>query len=278
MLHHDFPDFLAENHFHLLNSIPAHCAQMRNLVLSASAVSYPDLPDPLTNGLKVDRLEEIRKSPVVRVDVKKELRDAGIDATVDQLLSNANQGPAKLEPIIDAMMSPPRLRTGINFIPIAANELLLNALVLYVVQHWENMNSNRTPTFAPDSLHARLFEQLAEKLGSEGRYYFVCALVNQLRYPNTHTAYFSYVIRHLFKFEQAGPKFDEIQSQIVRVILERLVTNRPHPWGLIITLLELLKNREYGFWERPFVKNAPDIERMFSVLFSQMGQGSRSMV
>jgi Cell division control protein, negative regulator of transcription len=35
ILHHDFPEFVAENHFEFCNVIPAHCAQLRNLVLSA---------------------------------------------------------------------------------------------------------------------------------------------------------------------------------------------------------------------------------------------------
>lgn len=32
-----------------------------------------------------------------------------------------------------------------------------------------------------------------------------------------------------------------IQEQITRVLLERLVVNRPHPWGLLITFIELIK-------------------------------------
>jgi hypothetical protein len=31
------------------------------------------------------------------------------------------------------------------------------------------------------------------------------------------------------------------QEQITRVLLERLIVNRPHPWGLLITFIELIK-------------------------------------
>ena len=31
-------------------------------------------------------------------------------------------------------------------------------------------------------------------------------------------------------------------EQITRVLLERLIVNRPHPWGLLITFIELIKN------------------------------------
>lgn len=34
-----------------------------------------------------------------------------------------------------------------------------------------------------------------------------------------------------------------IQEQITRVLLERLIVNRPHPWGLLITFIELIKVR-----------------------------------
>lgn len=37
-----------------------------------------------------------------------------------------------------------------------------------------------------------------------------------------------------------------IQEQITRVLLERLIVNRPHPWGLLITFIELIK---VTFWQ-----------------------------
>lgn len=49
--------------------------------------------------------------------------------------------------------------------------------------------------------------------------------------------------------------------QITRVLLERLIVNRPHPWGLLITFIELIKNPVYKFWTHEFVKCAPDIEK-----------------
>ena len=54
-----------------------------------------------------------------------------------------------------------------------------------------------------------------------------------------------------------------IQEQVTRVLLERLLVNRPHPWGLLITFIELIKNPAYRFWGHGFTKCAPDIERLF---------------
>ena len=48
-----------------------------------------------------------------------------------------------------------------------------------------------------------------------------------------------------------------------RVLLERLIVNRPHPWGLLITFIELIKNPVFKFWNHEFVHCAPEIEKLF---------------
>eukprot|EP00958_Prasinococcus_capsulatus_P004763 scaffold442_cov397-Prasinococcus_capsulatus_cf.AAC.12 len=89
-----------------------------------------------------------------------------------------------------------------------------------------------------------LFIDFAEKpehslCGCYRRYLFLNAIANQLRYPNNHTHYFSCVL--LFLFAEATQEI--VQEQITRVLLERLIVNRPHPWGLLITFIELIKVR-----------------------------------
>ena len=90
-----------------------------------------------------------------------------------------------------------------------------------------------------------------------GRYLFLNAIANQLRYPNSHTHYFSCALLSLF----AETNAEAIQEQITRVLLERLIVNRPHPWGLLITFIELIKNPTYSFWKHEFVHCAPEIEK-----------------
>ena len=48
-----------------------------------------------------------------------------------------------------------------------------------------------------------------------------------------------------------------------RVLLERLIVNRPHPWGLLITFIELIKNPTFKFWSHEFVHCAPEIQKLF---------------
>lgn len=83
-----------------------------------------------------------------------------------------------------------------------------------------------------------IFQQLTNDLHPEGRYLFLNAIANQLRYPNNHTHYFSCVLLFLF-FESHD---ESVEEQITRVLVERLIVHRPHPWGLLVTFIELIKN------------------------------------
>jgi CCR4-NOT transcription complex subunit 1 len=40
------------------------------------------------------------------------------------------------------------------------------------------------------------------------------------------------------------------------------MSSRPHPWGLLVTVLELVKNNSYNIWELGWMKAAPEVERM----------------
>lgn len=104
-----------------------------------------------------------------------------------------------------------------------------------------------------------LLQRLTTELDAEGRYHLLNAIANQLRYPNSLTHYFSCVLLCLFSDAQQ----ELVQEQITRVLLERLIVNRPHPWGLLITFIELIKNSRYNFWDHQFTRCAPEIERLF---------------
>lgn len=43
-----------------------------------------------------------------------------------------------------------------------------------------------------------IFQTLIMDLDTEGRYLFLNAVANQLRYPNNHTHYFSFILLYLF--------------------------------------------------------------------------------
>ena len=72
---------------------------------------------------------------------------------------------------------------------------------------------------------------------------------------------------------------DQLFLPFSRVLLERLIVNRPHPWGLLITFIELIKNPAFKFWNHEFVHCAPEIEKLFqSVAQCCMGQKQAQQV
>ncbi|KAI0584436.1 ccr4-not transcription complex subunit protein [Pyrenophora tritici-repentis] len=277
VVHHDFPEFLVENHFRFCNSIPMHCTQLRNLIVSAYPSTILEMPDPFTAGLKADRLEHDLQAPVIRADIAHILSEAGIKGAIDNLLKGSELKNQDVDKVRQAVYYPEAKSAGFELVPTTANPKLIHAITLYIGISTLGAGSASAPIFDAESPATKAIERLVKDLHPEARFHFISAIANQLRFPNTHTHFYSYTLLHLF-----GPPNDdslalEIQETIIRVLLERLLVHRPHPWGLIITLLEILKNRTYGFWDLPFVKAAPEVERLLNALFTHAQQSPRPL-
>jgi CCR4-NOT transcription complex subunit 1 len=241
VLLHDFPEFLCDHHFSFCDVIPPSCIQMRNLILSAFPRNMR-LPDPFTPNLKVDLLPEISQAPRILSDVESALKNKQLKAEVDDYLKTRQRLSLLSVDLKGRLMLPPAeaVSSGTKY-----NVPLLNALVLYVgMQAIQQLQTKTTQQqlavpSAPitHSAPMDIFQHLVLELDTEGRYLFLNAVANQLRYPNNHTHYFSCVLLYLF----AEANLEIIQEQITRVLLERLIVNRPHPWGLLITFIELIK-------------------------------------
>jgi len=245
VLLHDFPEFLCKYHFQLCDVIPSSCIQMRNLMLSAFPRNMR-LPDPFTPNLKVDLLPEISESPRIVVDFNTSLM--GLQGVVNTYLSMRQPANFMKEVLPQKLLlSEPE---EVQLRGTKWNVPLINALVLYI-----GMNAIHKGQAIP----MEMFQQLVCEMDAEGRYLVLNAIVNQLRYPNSHTHYFSCVLLYLFGEIQ----MEVVKEQITRVLLERLIVNRPHPWGLLITFIELIKNPRYSFWSFSFTRRAPEIERLF---------------
>ncbi|KAF2191169.1 Not1-domain-containing protein [Zopfia rhizophila CBS 207.26] len=278
VIHHDYPEFLAENHFRFCNSIPMHCTQLRNLVVSAYPSNILEMPDPFSTGMKVDRLEDIRQAPNVRADIDQILRQAGIKDTVDSLLKVSELKLEDVDKICNATYFTEPKPAGFELVATTVDPALIHAIVLYIGSAALASQGSKGPTFNSMSPSAKLLGELAKQMRPEARFHFISAIANQLRWPNAHTHYFSYALLHLFGPPSDDTQVLDVQQTITRVLLERLLVHRPHPWGLIITLLEILKNRIYAFWDLPFVKAAPEVERLFNALFSHVQQSPRPLV
>lgn len=273
VLLHDFPEFLCDYHFTFCDVIPPSCIQMRNIILSAFPRNMR-LPDPSTPNLKIDLLAEISQSPRILSEVDAALKAKQMKNDVDEYLKTRQQGSSFFSDLKQKLfLAPSEVATaGTHY-----NVPLINSLVLYVgmqaIQQLQARSAHAQSTpGAPLAVFLvgaalDIFQTLIVDLDTEGRYLFLNAVANQLRYPNTHTHYFSFILLYLF----AESNQEIIQEQITRVLLERLIVNRPHPWGLLITFIELIKNPRYNFWNRGFIRCAPEIEKLFESVSRSCG-------
>ncbi|XP_064466564.1 CCR4-NOT transcription complex subunit 1-like isoform X2 [Ornithodoros turicata] len=264
VLLHDFPEFLCDYHYGFCDLIPANCIQMRNLILSAFP-RHMRLPDPFTPNLKVEALPEITQAPRVLTNFASVIQPQSFKKDLDSYIKT--RAPvtflSELRSSLQATTEP-----GMRY-----NVPLMNALVLYVgtqaIAYIQSKGLTPSMSTITHSSHMDIFQNLAVDLDTEGRYLFLNAIANQLRYPNSHTHYFSCTLLYLF----AEANTEAIQEQITRVLLERLIVNRPHPWGLLVTFIDLIKNPTFKFWNHEFVRCAPEIEKLFeSVARSCMQQ------
>lgn len=258
VLLHDFPEFLCEYCYSLCDVIPCNAIQLRNLVLSAFPRKMR-LPDPFTPNLKIDQLAEMSQPPKT-LQTNLMINNCTFKDELDSFLrsrtpvSFINNLPSYLR-----MQNQYLIGLSGSSTMNSLNVPLLNALVLYVGQSAITAIAPRpiSMTSIAGTTHMDVFQHLATTLDTEGRYLFLNAIANQLRYPNSHTHYFSSALLYLF----AVASSEQIQEQITRVLVERLIIMRPHPWGLLVTFIELIKNPLFKFWQHEFVRCAPEIEK-----------------
>lgn len=217
------------------------------------------MADPMQPGLKIDRIEEIRESPENLNDVEGPLRQIGLLDVLDHALQN---GPSEdaVAHIAHAIQRSKNRQTGVGFAPIGIDQQLLESIVVYVGMHSiERADQKGGPTFVLGAPDTTLLSMLVHELQPEARYFFIQSIVDQLRFPNTHTHYFSQTLLEIFGSDNVDPEESDIRQQITRILLERLVGSWPHPWGLIVTIVELVKNDKYMFFELPFIKSSEEV-------------------
>ncbi|KAJ2804427.1 CCR4-NOT core subunit cdc39, partial [Coemansia helicoidea] len=245
---HDFPEFLASYALRLCDAVPAGCVQLRNLLLSAYPRSMR-LPEPLTPNLKIDLLPDIARSPDIPFAYKAALEPSGLADALDAFLQT--QQPADF-----AAGVVERLRVGEDAVPDDAarySTAAVNAFVLHAVVRITQTGDEA----ARDAMQRAALDMFRELLGlaePECRYLVISAIANQLRFPSSHTYLCSRMVLALFA------KSDEaVRECIARVLVERILVNRPFPWGLLVTLIELLRNPFYAFWSHDFTRASPQI-------------------
>lgn len=215
------------------------------------------LPDPQTQNLLVHMLPEITFVPRILHDYSGALNERGLQQMIDAYLVSGGKIPTELITQISSQL------TGSN----GYNLPLITSVVIYIgaqsaagfLSAEGGQEGKMNPNAMAQRPAAKIYKQLLSSLDAEGRYHVINAMANQLRYPNSHTYFF---MKLMFFFFLEGED-EYLQEQITRVLLERLIVHRPHPWGLLVTFIELIKNPRYAFWGHPFTKMNPAIERVF---------------
>jgi CCR4-NOT transcription complex subunit 1 len=258
VLLHDFPEFLCDFHLSLTISIPTVCIHLRNPILSAFP-RHMKLPDPFSSKFKVDLLPEIEQSPRILSDYAANFTPELPQNMVEKIYETQDENLISQLPQKLKLKSEEVEKEGSNY-----NVPLMNSVVLQMAIMGINEMKTKSANFL-ELPTTNIFSKLVKQLDAEGRYLFLNSLTNQLRYPNNHTHFFSWIILYLFSEVHIdnNSSNQDLQEQITRVLLERLIVFRPHPWGVLITFIELVKNRSYKFWERPFIYCAREIELLF---------------
>ena len=112
------------------------------------------------------------------------------------------------------------------------NSSIFNAVALFI-QSYAHANKSKQQSQQKECYE--ILKSIILILTPETRMCLLNSIVNELRYINCHTYFYSWMVIYLFN------DVDEtIQEQITRILIDRLQTHEPHPWGLCITFRELL--------------------------------------
>lgn len=268
-LAHDEPEFLIACHYQLVSAVPPSYIQLRNIILSATPKNVITA-NPFSNKIDVENLANADETPEVFYLPLEDLSKVGLKKPVENFLRIP--APALMRSIYGGTkLNHPKELAEFGFDVVNFNVKLINALALFIgMSAVEDRVPSNSHNFNPKSSQASLVVDLLIQGTTEFRYHLLGAIVNQLRYPNTHTQWFVSLILHLFGNDsiwQPAEIHGEIQELISRILLERQLVNKPHPWGVSLVLTELLRNDRYKFFSLPFVESAsPEMKIVFEAL------------
>lgn len=252
---HDFSDFLLSYGRAFASLVPLSAVQLRNTLLAAIPNSSKELlPDPLNNAIAmVFKREDVEASLCeFSGEYFFQLGSNIKSITEDLCQGKGNSSAQQLANL--CMQSAPSSRM-MNL------TLILGHLSRFSLLHFGDEYNTRdavklTPIYD-------LIGYCCTQGGTDGRYLAVNAIADFLTFPGPQTTFFYCLMIQLFEDSKLNAATKET---IARVLLERLIVHRPHPWGVMVTFIELVKNPLYRFWDLPFTKANPEVERVFEAI------------
>jgi len=74
------------------------------------------------------------------------------------------------------------------------------------------------------------------------------------------------MLTHLF----TEIKDDSFKEVTIKVLLERVLCHRPHPWGIVMTIIELLRDPKCEVMNNKFMRTFPEISAILRKINSQV--------
>ncbi|CCD26596.1 CCR4-NOT core subunit CDC39 NDAI_0I00270 [Naumovozyma dairenensis CBS 421] len=264
----DVPDFLIENHYELMNNLPATYIQLKNVILSAIPLKML-VPSPYGVELDVDALESCEEPPMVFYDPVADI--ASLKKPVDNYLRIPSN--SLLKTIMNGLLREDyELKSGIGYDTLTVNSKLVRAIVLHVVIEagLENGRTSSNAVFNTKSSYYQLLFDLVHEGSIELKFQVIQVMIEQLRYPNIHTRWMIFVLKNMFTSEGWSDEKSTVQEIILRSIIERILVNKPHPWGLSVIFTQLLRSDKVKLLELDFIKRVPEIENIIKQLVKHL--------
>ncbi len=127
MIKNDYPEFLCDFHFNLVNSLPEHCVQLRNIILSAQPRNIPYI-DPFSKNLKVDTLPEIQMPPRSQSNYENYLTFQNLREDLEKYFRSKEKDRTLIKTIAEKMMQSEEIVNGRKRI----NSSIFNAVALFI--------------------------------------------------------------------------------------------------------------------------------------------------
>lgn len=245
VIQHDYSDFVCANHAYFASRTSLKETTIRNLIISAKPFGLME-PNPLTNGLRLDRITDMTKAPIVGSEITEPLDSASLLQPLQAAFRKTSDIEIFVGRVTEALSEDAKNEPSFAH-PAFDVEILCNMMV-YIAQE----ASSAPPTETP---YTQLIDSLFAAFQPRHKYLLVTAIFDQIRYPNSHTLYALKLVLHLWgKDTHPSPERAYIREMIIRLLRERLDPVRPNPWGAIICFKELSDSDNYGFWDaQPFV-------------------------
>ncbi|ORX44283.1 Not1-domain-containing protein [Hesseltinella vesiculosa] len=253
---HDFPEFLCHYYSSFVQYIPPACVQLRNLILSAFPCAM-QLPNPLSLP-DMDDMPECHFAPTVdHADTLAMLRGSSLLPLLDAHLAMDTAKLSRRDAIFTMELLLRQLLEQTHVLRVdqhpSQGRHLLECVVLYL-----GLQSTQ-PKMQRHGFAVLAFQWLARHMDRQERHLLLCSLADHLRYPSSHTYFYTHVMMLLYEHES-----EEIKEQLVRVVFERLLVHRPHPWGLLALFARLVSRP--SFWDHAFLHSSPEMEQLFSAV------------